>query len=511
MIHLPNKIIDVTKKLLLDNFNSFNHILLDEHYIIDNNNLLLLTVLTESKPTILMDRLKSGDNIIIVKYIPKSSLYNLNEHLDYLKKTIPFSIILKDKDSFLINLKSSFIYLDEKEKIEIDNSKIETLRWEITDLIDNLYIKDSVYTRYKIIEKLAQIYNHTTQRYINLNILPLVLDSSIIEPENFPKELINLKNCPLKDLKINVENILVPFGGILHTLNTENKNIKNGLTIRINTKDCDLDSFLDNFYIKFSSLISRYSSSIENFYWERTSANFYNLTLKLPEKLNLNDSLISEIQLKFENNLQISLLKSRKVSVYDFLNEFYLKSLHKISEYLIEIKYNENELLNEELSTSYAIEYFISCFIEMGFTREDFFNFNKYLSQKWHVLFIPDEELLTNYYTTSNKLYQNFEELYQINKIDINSNFEQKLNEWTNINEAFSEEIETLLSCMNIALDNKDYSSLFRIINTSDKEANKNKFAFLEGFFYKFFGLMGLNLEKKLYITYIINQLDNEY
>ena len=149
----------------------------------------------------------------------------------------------------------------------------------------------------------------------------------------------------------------------------------------------------------------------------------------------------------------------------------------------------------------------MSCFIKLGFSKSDFFEFNKYFSQKLQLLLISDEELLSNEYTSITEIYQKFEKLYVVNEATLVQNFGLKIDNWI-IDDSFSEEIDVLNQDLIIFTSKEENIAISNVI--LNHFSDNIKYAFIEGFLFKAFGLMGLDTESKFYITYIINRLSNE-
>lgn len=448
--------------------------------------------------------------LIFVNYISINSLYDFEGNSMNFVKYLAYSDILKDKASFLVNLKASLVFLNERDRIIIDDSILFKLKLNLTNFVDFLFIplKDYSFIRLKIMETLIEIINETHNLFIPLEIVPFFIQSSTWNKESIPSILPTVRSAPVKDLPFIVEQFLSPFGGYILQPNPKATNDSNIIYVNVNCKS-DVNSFLHNYYSKIIMALNRYSHLITSFYWEKVDIKFYRLKIFFDSsEPQLIDTIKNELRLKLFNGKKTS-FNSKNNTIYDFLDSIYSKILNKISLYLLYIKHNDNEDLSENICISYAIEFYISLFIKLNRSRSDFFDFNQYIGQKWHSIFLTREELLSDYYISSNNLYKNFDKLYQINEVPIQQNFFKNLVNWS-YSELEFEDFFLLVEqeLQNLLNHDSGYFRLLHIINCSNKFPPV--FSFLEGLMYKLFGLLGLSIENKIYITYIINRLRNE-
>ncbi|WP_449400678.1 hypothetical protein [Chryseobacterium wanjuense] len=232
---------------------------------------------------------------------------------------------------------------------------------------------------------------------------------------------------------------------------------------------------------------------------------FFTLYLNANKEL-IEREILPEIEIKLNSNVYVKEISDISM-VYDLFQDDYYLGLNRICEYALELKSNESLIWNQNIAISYCIELYLNCFIRLNFSKKDFLDFNKYLSQKWQLFLLSDQELISNEYATISEMYQKFERLYLLNENSLNENFCSKVDNWIS-SDSFLEEIDAVSESMDNFLQKKE--NIFISSAILSGFSDNTKYAFLEGFLFKFFGLMGLDTESKIYITYIINRLSNE-
>ncbi|OCA80570.1 hypothetical protein BBH99_00260 [Chryseobacterium contaminans] len=503
---INSDIATILKEIIKENLNNYKHITLDSHYQDSKGNYhLKLTVLyEESISYVIQERKEINGNTITLNYLPKVSiLKDLKTKEGYFFNIFPHSIVVKDNDRFLVNFKSSLIFYIEKNRTFIHKKSIDHVRWVASNYISEIKFQDSQYLRYKLYECLVKLYNlFSPVDYIDESMLPLLFSN----PESHPY-IADIVGDLLTDTDFEEKMILhlKSFGGILQTIDPHALFVDNEVVIVFKYEDLELESFIENVFFRFFSITKKVNHKISSFYWEKNSEGFFSLYIKADKDV-IKHEILPELNIKLNSNIHIKQV-SDITTIYDFCNEDYFKPLSSFSHYVLDMKNNEGIFWSDNLSISYCIELYISCFKNLNFSKEDFLKFNSYLSQKWQLLLLSDEEIISTEYSSIVTMYQKFEKLFVINEGSLLNNFSAKIDKWLT-NDSFYEEINILRENMIIAIGKDEYSFVFKTIITNFSE--NYEYAFLEGFLFKFFGLMGLKNESKVYITYIINRLGNE-
>lgn len=506
MKKISNNLALVLKNIVNQELKEYKHITLDSHYESSDRYFIELTIIYDNHSShILKERKNIDGNTILFNYIPKVSiLKNLKSFNGYLFKSFPHSIIIKDENRFLVNMKSSIVFFIEKYKTIIHKNEIDELRWIISNHIEGLKYHDSMYLRHKIYENLIELYNYISPNdYLTEESLPILF----LEPKqnSYVSEIIDNNNLSPYDFEKLMIEKLNSFGGLLKTIDSNSSFYSDEIVIVFKYENLDLDSFLENIFFRFFMITKNINHKLVSFYWEKNIEGLFSLYLKADKNI-IEKEILPELKIKLNSNMHIK-QTSDISTIYDFFQEYYFTPLHKLSEYILDLKTNEYVQWNNNITISYSIELYLLCFIKLGFTKKDFLEFNKYLSQKWQLLLLSDDELISNEYYTISEIYQKFERLYLINENALIENFAEKIDDWK-IEDSFSEEIMILSNNMEEAIGKQENQHISDAILTNF--SNNQKYAFLEGFLFKFFGLMGLETESKVYITYIINRLSNE-
>ena len=505
MKKISNNLAHVLKKIVNQKLNEYKHITLDSHYKFFDRYFIELTIIYDNNCSyISKERIDFEGNTILFNYIPKTGiLKNLKFDNGYLFESFPHSIIIKDENRFLVNMKSSVMFFIEKHKTFIHKKKIDGLRWMISNHIESIKHHDSIYLRHKIYENLIGLYNYVSSNdYITEESL-LVLFS---EPKQHPylSEIIN-NNLSSLDFEKKMTEKLNSFGGLLKTMDSSKTFYSDEIIIVFKYENLDLNSFLENIFFRFFTITKKINHKLVSFYWEKNPEGLFSLYLKADKDI-IEREILPELSVKLNSNMHIKQTSDASL-IYDFFQEYYSIPLSKLSEYILDLKTNEDISWTDNITISYSIEFYLSCFIKLNYSKKDFFDFNNYLSQKWQLLLLSDEELISNEYHTITDVYQKFERLYLINENALIENFAEKIDNWK-IDDSFKEEIEILHENIEKEIEKPENQHISSAILTNFSD--DQKYAFLEGFLFKFFGLMGLETESKVYITYIINRLSNE-
>jgi len=507
MRKINNEVAQILKEFVKVEFNEYKHILVDECFqLMPGKYFLKLTIVCENYSSRILKENKDIEGTkICINYIPKISiLKNLNTKEGYLFNQFPHSIIIRDENRFLVNLKSSIIFFTEKHKSIINKREIDELRWITSNYIASIKSQDSDYLRYKIYEGLINLYNYFTPNdFISLSTLPILFSYQHSHP--YVKEIMYNHLASLLDFEQRMIEELDKYGGVVNNIDTKSSFFSNEVIIVFKYSNLDLDSFLENIFFKFFTITRNVNHRLNSFYWEKNIEGFFTLYLNANKEL-IEREILPEIEIKLNSNIHVKEISDVSM-VYDlFQNDYYL-GLNRICEYALELKNNESLIWNQNIAISYCIELYLNCFIRLNFSKKDFLDFNKYLSQKWQLFLLTDQELISNEYATISEMYQKFEKLYLVNENSLNENFCSKVDNWIS-SDSFLEEIDAISESMDNFLQKKENTFISSAILSSFSD--NTKYAFLEGFLFKFFGLMGLDTESKIYITYIINRLSNE-
>ena len=505
MEKISNNLAQVLKKIISQELTEYKHITLDSHYHSSDRYFIELTIIYDNHSSYISKERKELDgNIILFKYISKINiLKNLKSGNGYLFKSFPHSIIIKDENRFLVNMKSSIVFFIEKHKTIIHKNEIDELRWRISNHIEGLKYHESKYLRHKIYEDLIELYNYVSPNdYITEESLPILFSEP--KQHHYLSEIIdnNLSSYDFEKLMIEKLN---SFGGLLKTINSNTTFHSDEIVIVFKYDNLDLDSFLESIFFRFFTITKNINHKLVGFYWEKNTEGLFSLYLKADKHI-IEKEILPELNIKLNSNTYIK-QTSDVSTVYDFFQEYYFTPLYRISEYILDLKTNEHIQWNNNIAISYCIELYLVCFIKLGVSQKDFLEFNKYLSQKWQLLLLSDEELISNEYHSILEIYQKFERLYLINENVLIENFSEKIDYWK-IDDSFTEEIAILRKNIEEAIEKPQNRCISNAILTNFSD--DQKYAFLEGFLFKFFGLMGLETETKVYVTYIINRLSNE-
>ncbi|GEN73909.1 hypothetical protein [Chryseobacterium lathyri] len=506
MRKINNEVAQILKEFLKIEFNEYKHILVDECFeLMPGKYFLKLTVVCENYSFRILRESKDIEGTkIIINYIPKIGiLKNLNTKEGYLFNQFPHSIIIRDENRFLVNLKSSIIFFTEKHKSIINKREIDELRWITSNYIAGIKSQDSDYLRYKIYEGLINLYNYFTPNdFISLSTLPILFSYPYSHP--YIKQIVN-NDLSSVDFEQRMNDELNKYGGVVNSIDTKSSFYSDEVVIVFKYSDLDLDSFLENIFFKFFTITRNVNHRLNSFYWEKDIEGFFTLYLNANREL-IEREIFPEIEVKLNSNAHVKEISDISM-VYDLFQDDYYLGLNRMCEYVLELKSNESLTWNQNIAISYCIELYLNCFIRLNFSKKDFLDFNKYLSQKWQLFLLSDQELISNAYATISEMYQKFERLYLVNENSLNENFSSKVDNWIS-SDSFLEEIDAISESMDNFLHKKE--NIFISSAILSGFSDNTKYAFLEGFLFKFFGLMGLDTESKIYITYIINRLSNE-
>ncbi|REC60476.1 hypothetical protein DRF65_20650 [Chryseobacterium pennae] len=506
MRKINNEVAQILKEFIKIELNEYKHILVDECFqLTPGKYFLKLTVVYEYYSSRILKENKDIEGTkVVIDYIPKISiLKNLNTKKGYLFNQFPHSTIIRDENRFLVNLKSSIIFFTEKHKSIINKREIDELRWIISNYIAGIKDYDSDYLRYKIYEGLINLYNYFTPNdFISLSTLPVLFSYHHSHP--YVKEIMNNHLASL-DFEQRMIEVLNQYGGFVNSIDSKNSFYSNEVILVFKYSDLDLDSFLENIFFKFFTITRNVNYRLNSFYWEKNIEGFFTLYLNANKEL-IEREILPEIEIKLNSNVHVKEISDISM-VYDLFQDDYYLGLNRLCEYVLELKSNESLIWNQNIAISYCIELYVNCIIRLNFSKRNFLDFNKYLSQKWQLFLLSDQELISNEYATISEMYQKFERLYLVNESSLNENFCSKIDNWIP-SDSFLEEINVIAESMDNFLQKKENMFISNAILSSFSD--NTKYAFLEGFLFKFFGLMGLETESKIYITYIINRLSNE-
>lgn len=496
---------EILKHIVNQELKDYKHITLDHHYKLPSGKQFLkLTVIYEENSSYMMEERKNIDgHTVLISYIPKISIQrNLKYGNEYLFTDFPHSTVVKDENRFLVNMKSSIVFFVEKNKTLIHKKEIDALRWKASGFIDSVKFHDSKYLRYKVYESLIDLYNYFSPNdYIPESSLPVLFSSPDLHP--YVNEMVK-DSLSSNEFYEEMMQKLEHYGGFLKVMDSKASLYSDEIVV-VFKHQLSLDSFLENVFLHFFSRTKKVNHQLKRFYWEKDTSGFFSLYLNADKEI-LEKEILPELQLKLNSVVHLKQI-SDVSTVYDFMQEYCFEPLHRLAVYVMELKTDEHLTWTESIAISYCIELYISCFIKCGFSKDEFFAFNRYLSQKWQLLLLSDEELISQEYFTLSDSYQKFEKLYLINENTLVSNFSGKIEEWT-ADESFLEEITVLQESMESYVKKEENNTVSRAILSGF--SGNTAYAFLEGFLYKSFGLMGLETESKVYLTYIINRLSNE-
>lgn len=497
----------ILKNITTEKFKDVKYICLDNFYELPSKNYFFeFTIFYDFEFSYLLKTKEEIDgNLININYIPKACIEKkLKRDNDYFFKNFLNSIIVKDNNRFLVNLKAAITFYVEKHQTIINKNEIDLLRWNISNNIDSIKYHDSKYLRYKIFDQLIELYNYFFgSDYISLSSIPFLY----LNPANhrYISELMQCLDLSKNDFQNEMIKKINSFGGVLKTIDSKRSFYENEIIIVFKYQNLDLNSFLENIFLKFFSITKKINHKVQRFYWEKNIDGNFILYLNAEKEI-IENEILPELRIKLNSNIYLKQI-SDICTVYDIFQEHNFASLNKLAEYILYLKTDEYLLWNENITLSYSVELYLSCFIKLGFSKSDFFEFNKYFSQKLQLLLISDEELLSNEYTSITEIYQKFEKLYVVNEATLVQNFGLKIDNWI-IDDSFSEEIDVLNQDLIIFTSKEENIAISNVI--LNHFSDNIKYAFIEGFLFKAFGLMGLDTESKFYITYIINRLSNE-
>ncbi|WP_449400677.1 hypothetical protein [Chryseobacterium wanjuense] len=275
MRKINNEVAQILKEFVKVEFNEYKHILVDECFqLMPGKYFLKLTVVYENYSSRILKENKDIEGAkLCINYIPKIRiLKNLNTKEGYLFNQFPHSIIIRDENRFLVNLKSSIIFFTEKHKSIINKQEIDELRWVASNYIADIKSHDSEYLRYKIYERLIDLYNYFTPNdFISLSTLPLLFLHADSHP--YIKEIVH-NDLPSIDFEQRMSDELNKYGGIVNSIDTKSSFYSSEIIIVFNYSDLDLDSFLENIFFKFFTITRNISYRINTFYWEKILRGF---------------------------------------------------------------------------------------------------------------------------------------------------------------------------------------------------------------------------------------------
>ncbi|WP_293955978.1 MULTISPECIES: hypothetical protein [unclassified Sphingobacterium] len=505
MNQIPNNIADLTKEIINERLSHFNYIALNNYYTAKTGDLIILSAISETTTSVHIEVINRGKDKILIYFLPRPDFSNFPEAFELFKKLILDAWILKDKNLLLTNLKVSCQYLFERNSVKCDFAHYEKMKWEISVLLEELRIIDSIHIRFKILEKLVSVFDKKIPDFF----IPVFIEMT---PNKTPlTHLINrLGTLSCLEFCEEIYSLLLPFGGRPYLLEPNVQYI-DGLSIVINSGEVDLNVFLTSIYLNVLNEIKRFTYYIEGFYWERTENRKYTLSIIMGSHSEQKQDLKTILELKF-NPSQMKILAFKAHTIYDVLNPYYQRTINRLSSYLLDLKFNEDLELNESIMLSYAIEFYISASLKIGLSRDDFFNLNRGIAKKWNLLVMNTDDFFEEDYVAINIMYEKFDRTYQLTENSISYNFGRKLEEWSNLDDSFDSEITVMISDYERLKTDKYFLNILRLLFPhNNNTGNNNRFIFMEGLFYKCFGTFGLSIEMKLYVVYLVNRLANDY
>lgn len=435
---------------------------------------------------------------------PKSILSFTDKHLNFIEELDLFSSI--SKGQIIRNTNSS------AEKLQL---MYEVINASLSTSV-SIYIYKNLFKLSNLISEYENVLN-TTSRFILKNKIINKIDTLLVKKVNYIDQIIKLKDSFLDDdlFLDEVKSLLDSLGGPV-TFYSENdilnNVVQNEFSLLIDTS-FTYDDFISLFLIHLLGKLKAITHKIK-FTFKLLNDNQYLITIWTPNDI-INNHIIPSINQIFISNTELYYSLKPKYPYYSkkqqinnlLIDESLYKEFQlKFSQYILELKLNEEE----ELSEGYRLS--LGMFFSIEILQILFPNVEK-VKIITNILF---EEWLSMAFNTSNtnwndlemqshKILNELEDLY-LNQVEIlNLNFGNSLKNWKYTDES-GLKLEPICKAIFNSYNNESIYNSSLNSNQVIEGINQS----VQIILFEVLSILGISNYNKTYIIYAINRLLHE-